>query len=448
MSERFDLIVIGGGLAGLKAAADASARGLRVVLLEGRERLGGRVHSLDSPSLPVPIELGAEFIHGRVAETFDLARAAGLLIERLPDAHLWRRGEGLVPKNDFWDEVSRFFETIPTEGKDVSFAALMRRRRSTPEMRRLALSFVEGFHAADLERVSAHAVASNGEGSDDQFRILSGQSALARFLHDAAVLHRCDLRLQRVVRAVEWKKGSVTVNAAARSGEERYTARAAIIALPLGVLQAPAGAEAAVEFDPPLATKSAALAHLAMGQVTRIVFRFRERFWDEADFLSKRIEGEAPAELGFLHDADAAVPTWWSAAPAQLPLLTAWAGGPKGERLLDLSETERADTALRSLAKSLAMRPARIRALVEEWWTHDWRSDPFSRGSYSYALVGGANAARTLARPIDDTLFFAGEATSSEQSGTVAGALESGERAARELLAMESGHGKRRKSRR
>lgn len=67
-------------------------------------------------------------------------------------------------------------------------------------------------------------------------------------------------------------------------------------------------------------------------------------------------------------------------------------------------------------------------------WTHDWQSDPFSRGAYSYAAVGGSGAAAELARPLDRTIFFAGEATSSDQTGTVAGAIESGKRAASEVL--------------
>jgi len=72
--------------------------------------------------------------------------------------------------------------------------------------------------------------------------------------------------------------------------------------------------------------------------------------------------------------------------------------------------------------------------LLEAWWTHDWRSDPFSRGAYTYPRVGGTAAQRTLGRPVENTLFFAGEATDLEQTATVAGAIASGRRAARELL--------------
>ena len=76
----------------------------------------------------------------------------------------------------------------------------------------------------------------------------------------------------------------------------------------------------------------------------------------------------------------------------------------------------------------------RIDDLLTGTCTHDWQSDPFSRGAYSYAAVGGSTAHARLAAPVDGTLFFAGEATSGDETGTVAGAIDSGRRAAREVL--------------
>ncbi|HEX8153273.1 MAG TPA: FAD-dependent oxidoreductase, partial [Thermoanaerobaculia bacterium] len=75
----------------------------------------------------------------------------------------------------------------------------------------------------------------------------------------------------------------------------------------------------------------------------------------------------------------------------------------------------------------------RLDALLGATYTHDWQADPYSRGAYSYAAVGGSGAHDTLARPLRGTLFFAGEATSADQTGTVAGAIESGRKAARAL---------------
>jgi monoamine oxidase len=113
------------------------------------------------------------------------------------------------------------------------------------------------------------------------------------------------------------------------------------------------------------------------------------------------------------------------------PLLTAWAGGPKAARLTGSSTRRLLDAALASLESVFGKG---VRAELAAAYVQDWMQDPYSRGGYSYLLVGGKGAREELAAPIDETIFFAGEATDSEESGTVAGALRSGQRAAREIL--------------
>ena len=111
------------------------------------------------------------------------------------------------------------------------------------------------------------------------------------------------------------------------------------------------------------------------------------------------------------------------------PLLTAWAGGPKAARLTGSSTRKLVDAALASI-ESVFGKGAR--AQLGAAYAQDWMQDPYSRGGYSYVLVGGEGAREDLAAPLDGTIFFAGEATDSEEAGTVAGALRSGIRAARE----------------
>jgi len=113
------------------------------------------------------------------------------------------------------------------------------------------------------------------------------------------------------------------------------------------------------------------------------------------------------------------------------PLLTAWAGGPKAQRLTGSSPRRLLDAALASV-ESIFGRGAR--AMLQAACVKDWMQDPYSRGAYSYVLVGGMGAREQLAAPLDGAVFFAGEATESEEPGTVAGALRSGVRAAREAL--------------
>jgi monoamine oxidase len=155
--------------------------------------------------------------------------------------------------------------------------------------------------------------------------------------------------------------------------------------------------------------------------VVKAALCFDERFWDE------RSPGTA-----FFHSPRAAFPTYWTPLPARAPLLVAWAGGPKADRLSRLSEEGLVAEALRGLRSLFGHVPAPRAALV-----HDWRRDPFARGAYSYVRVGGEGAREELAVPVADTLFFAGEATDSEESGTVAGALRSGQRAVAQILELD-----------
>jgi monoamine oxidase len=113
------------------------------------------------------------------------------------------------------------------------------------------------------------------------------------------------------------------------------------------------------------------------------------------------------------------------------PLLTAWAGGPKAARLTGSSTRKLVRAALASVESVLGKGASAELAAAH---AQDWMHDPCSRGGYSYLLVGGEGAREQLAEPIDGTIFFAGEATDSEEAGTVAGALRSGQRAAREIL--------------
>jgi len=120
--------------------------------------------------------------------------------------------------------------------------------------------------------------------------------------------------------------------------------------------------------------------------------------------------------------------------PLRAPLLNAWLGGPDAARLSEESDSEIIRTALASLASVFGGRSHVNKLQLEAAHVHNWQRDPFSRGAYSYVSVGNNEARRTLAAPLQETLFFAGEATDTEgEAATVTGALQSGARAAREL---------------
>jgi monoamine oxidase len=278
---------------------------------------------------------------------------------------------------------------------------------------------VEGYHAAHADRISALALrAADSEQEDDagggnrQFRLAGGQDALLEWLRAGFDPQRVELRLGTVAQRVKWSPGAVEVECS--SGvTERIRAKALLLTVPIGVWKA-----GAIEFDPPLREKEEPLSLIEAGHVVKIAFRFRERFWPP---------------LNFLHSGDRFMPTWWTMSPFRAPILTGWAGGHAADALLAESESGMIERALDALSSAFRVPRRRLESLLVATYTHDWQRDPFSRCAYSYAAVGGHQAHAALAKPLRKTLFFAGEATSSDETGTVAGAVASGLRAAREM---------------
>jgi monoamine oxidase len=235
------------------------------------------------------------------------------------------------------------------------------------------------------------------------------------------------VQLNTVVRTVRWSRRAVDVQGSFLGRPFQIRSKAAIVTLPLGVLQAATREPGAVRFTPALTAKREALKHLAPGPVLKVLLQFRTAFWD-------KLSGGRYRDVAFFHPREAAFPTFWTALPLRVPLLVAWAAGPKADRLAGADTAEIVGHALSSLAELFGRRP-KIDELLEGAWLHDWQRDPYARGAYSYVKVGGDKAREQLAEPLRETLFFAGEASDTEgEAGTVAGALQSGRRAAREVI--------------
>jgi monoamine oxidase len=431
----WDVVIIGAGVSGLAAASELRKSGLSVLILEARDHVGGRAWTRHEPDLSAPIELGAEFIHGRAPETFELLREVGKAALDTSGAH-WTLRDGKLVQNteDLFGDIQTALERSNVlKQPDISFETWLSRSAQyglSPEAAAMAKAFAEGFDAADPARVSAHFIArewgSGGMLDSSQFRPLGGYSSLLAALAGALDRENIRLQLQTVVREIRWKRGSVEIDAIFLDQPLSVQAACAIVTLPLGVLQAPAEASGAVRFVPGLDTKRKALEGLVCGPVLKLSLRFRRAFWEELD--GGKYEGAS-----FFHSADTAFPTFWTSLPLRAPLLTAWIGGPKAARLSMFEMPDIVRQALESLSTLFAGRlPSEFE--LEAAYLHNWQTDPFARGAYSYIAVGGGDARSMLAAPLEDTLFFGGEATNTEdEAATVTGALQSGERAAREV---------------
>ncbi|MBZ5492627.1 MAG: FAD-dependent oxidoreductase [Acidobacteriia bacterium] len=415
-----DALIIGGGIAGLTAARHLAGAGLRVTLLEARERLGGRIYTRSTGEFPA--ELGAEFVHGRPQEILALAAEGAAPI--VPVQGCFRRkinGEW-ADAGHLMEKVDQLFSRLPKKEPDESFKYYLDRSGEDDSVKQQALRYVEGFHAADPSLISARSLRRDSEAEeaingDQQHRIASGYESLVRAVADRIDRSRCDIVMNTPVNEIVWRQGQVV----ARAGLTEYLASRAIVTLPLGVLKS-----GSIVFSPALPEKQNAMSFLEMGPVIRVSLCFKEKFWARDPKM---------ADLSFLFTDDHQFPTWWTSNPLPYPILTGWAAGPNASAHTGRSNDEIIRSALQSLARITKTAEPELRTQMTASFVHNWQADPFSRGAYSYTAVGGMNAAKKLAETVVDTLFFAGEATNSHgYNGTVHGAIATGLRAAKELL--------------
>lgn len=409
--------------------------GLRVCIVEARDRIGGRILTRTEPDVPIPLELGAEFIHGRSPATLRwLRRFNTPIIDASQTRFSVRRGK-LEDADAVFDDMKAGLERARRPTHDMAFADFLdgpARKVLSPVARRFARTLVEGFDAADATRASTLEILKEWSGSSaadaPTFRPLHGYGALIAAIAADLDPSRAHMHLNTIVTDVTWQRGTVTVSAMHFGESIRFAAKRCLVTLPIGVLQLPPQAPNAVRFDPILRDKQRAFEGLAAGPAIKVMLKFREAFWESID--NGRFKDAA-----FLHAPDAAFPTFWTALPVRAPVMTAWCAGPNAARLAGLSESLIVTRALESLTTVLGNR-AQVMAQLRGAHVHDWRADPFACGAYSFVTVGGGRARAALARPTQGTLYFAGEAADTQgEAATVAGALQSGERAARQILA-------------
>ncbi len=409
-----EVVIIGAGAAGLAAARRLHDRGIDFLLLEARDRAGGRAYTVSSPHGPYPIELGAEFIHGAARSTRALMREIGE--EAVPssgESFRWFRGH-LEPSPDRWDAAERVLRRVDVAGPDQSVAAFLDTipgDELSAEQRADVCALVEGFDAAIIEDAGIIGIAKEWRSgvNDTSHRPLHGYAPMMQHLASIAGER---LLLQTEVRRIDWSTHSLTIEANRAGTPLRINAKRAIVTLPIGVLRARADL-----FAPVLPSdKRAAIEAIAMGPVIKVALEFRDAFWT-------KIDGGRYHKAGFFQAPDCPMRTLWTRIPDRSPVLIGWTGGGAVLRLRQsgLDPTQAGLDAVAVLFPSVD-----LRAELLESYLHDWDTDPFALGAYSYLRVGGGDARARLAAPIDDTLFFAGEAASSDDAGTVAGAFDSG----------------------
>jgi monoamine oxidase len=439
-----DVIILGAGVAGLSAAIELSQAGMKVSILEARNRVGGRI--LTDPATRIPIELGAEFLHGLAPEIWEPVQEHNLEVAEA-DGDNWCFRNGRLGPCDFFEDVDKIIRKMKDRPSDQSFLRFLAKEFPNPrhdpkleEAKSHALAYVTGFNAADPGKVSVNWLAEEMEAEeqiegDRAFRIIKGYKALVEILQQSVRGLNVPINLNSTAENIGWTRGNVEVRGHASRKQFKFAARRALITAPLGVLMAHPSEKGAIRFSHRLpASKQEALSKLSMGHVMRVTLQFKERFWENIRHGDSK---KTLSELSFLFSDDDWFPTWWTQMPLKSPIITGWAPFKSAEKLSGHNSKFIIDKALTTLSRLMQVPKKDIAAALKSGHFHDWQNDPFSRGAYSYIKVGGKKAPGILAKPVDQTLFFAGEATDTTgHTGTVHGAIASGKRAAREITRL------------
>lgn len=414
------VLVVGAGIAGLAAANTLRQQGYTVQVIEGNERIGGRIWT--SRLWPdAPVDLGASWIHGTEGNPITtIAEQAGAqLITTSYDSGQVFGPDGAeldetqeAELESLGEEIAQVLSEAQDAEQDQSVQAAVQRglnwQSLTPAQQRLVnfilTGTVEAEYSGSTVETSTFWFDDAEEFGGDDALFVDGYSVIIDALAEGL-----DIVTGAEVSEIDHRGPGVTI--ATDNGQ--YTGDTVIVTLPLGVLQ-----QGAVVFEPPLSSaKQRAIAALGMGVLDKVYLRFTETFWDPGvDWIE------------YIPDDSDNWAEWVSLArPTGQPILLGFAAADFARRMEGLTDAEIVASAMgtvRTIYGSEIPEP-------DSFQITRWAADPFAFGSYSYNALGSDPAMRdALAEPEGQALVFAGEAASREYFGTVHGAYLSGVRAA------------------
>jgi monoamine oxidase len=425
-AQALDTLIIGAGAAGLAAARTLHDAGQQILILEARDRIGGRAFT-DAQFADFPVELGAEFIHGESAITHDLVRQAGLhTIPVVRMDNLWwgQKAQPACPlahlPQPTQEVIHRLISDYQAAGKqdgwpfhpDQSLAAYFQSRGY--DLDALAIADVlfaqtccAELHALSLNDLIREAYADHA--GKDEFRIAEGYTALFDWYSRGL-----PIRLNTPVTKIQWDADCVAVIAQS----DIFHARRCILTIPVSVLKAED-----ISFEPPLPTeKVLAIRAFDTQPATKLIYHFRQPLWDESLTYM--------AHTGL-------VARWWTPGYGRegAAVICAYITAGRAFGIDQMTEDTALKAGLNELARLLGLKVDELRANLLTGRRVSWAHDPYARGGYAHIPPGAYAARPALAKPEANVLFFAGEATAYDTNPqTVHGAIESGIRAAHEVL--------------
>ncbi len=423
-----NVIVIGAGAAGLMAAKILAAEGLNVLVLEARERLGGRINTIKSP-FSFECEAGAEFIHGNLRLTKNLLTEAGLKQAKVEGEMYSMKDGALFEEEDLAEGWNVLLKRLQEPVSDLTVKQFL--NKYLPEVKYAGVKesfkrYVQGYDAANIDDASVFSIREEMENEDEeQFRIDNGYVGLINYLAKKSERNGCKIKTAETVKQINWQ----TNRAKVITNNNTYSADKILITVPIGVLRAKEYEAGAIKFNPRLVQQEKAINNIGFGGVIKILIAFDEAFWFDNKFLEARNIDKA-----FFFFADTFIPTWWTQYPDEKPLLVGWLAGPCAEENSNLVDEQFLEKAIASLSDIFRIPLDYLTKKVKAHKVFNWVKDPYSKGAYSYATVLTKNAKETLNMPVQDTIYFAGEALSDTVPGTVEAALQSGKASASKIL--------------
>jgi monoamine oxidase len=302
---------------------------------------------------------------------------------------------------------------------DITILQFLEESFSKPEhlqLRQAVQRFSEGFDLADISKASILSIKDEWRDIEKkQYRIKGGYIQLIDHLVNCCRQFKTEFYFNTSAKEIEYENGNVNVYT---TDNKKFQAKKLIITVSAGILQS-----GAIKFKPELTDHAVAIQGLGFGAVIKFLLEFKTCFWKEFD-----------DETGFLL-TDEEIPTWWTQLPAESNLLTGWLGGPNATKKIFEPDASLLQTALLSLSSIFRIPPAMLQEELTNYKIINWLNQPYIKGGYSYNTLNSKQAINILSSPVDDIIYFAGEAISkSESQGTVESALQSGHDTAKILI--------------
>ncbi|PWV46928.1 NAD(P)/FAD-dependent oxidoreductase [Chitinophaga sp. S165] len=411
-----EIIIIGAGAAGLIAARELSKQ-YKVTVLEAAATTGGRIKTIYHNGAKAA-EKGAEFVHGELPITLGLLNEAGLKYH-LVNGQMFRVSNGKWTAEyemiTNWDQLLEQMENVPEDMTMQQFLDQHYPQEQYAQLRKNIQGFVQGFDLADITKVGIKYLLNEwANESEKNFRIEEGYTAMTDFLTTICRKQQCEIITNTTVTAVEWSAGKVNVRAA---NGQSWSANKLVVTIPLGVLQ-----KKTIAFTPAIPAYISAANDIGWGTVIKTILQFKTPFWEKH-----------AQQIAFIL-SDAPIPTWWTQVPEKAYILTGWLGGPPAVPYIGQTDEQLQELALISLANIFNETVDTLKDLLVDCHISNWATLPHVTGAYSYGTPASVNALTVLHTPIENTIYFAGEALYNGTSpGTVEAALSTGEAVAAKI---------------